>query len=88
MLLHQAIAYTTKVQVLLLNNLLTRTHREEMQEGDMVTPGFRFYPIEEELVSFYLGHKLEGTRPDIDQVIREVDIYAIEPWDLPGDIIL
>ena len=52
-----------------------------MQE---LPPGFRFFPVEEELVDFYLRNKLEGKREDIDCVIRVVDIYSIEPWDLPS----
>ncbi|XP_015880300.3 NAC domain-containing protein 90 [Ziziphus jujuba] len=50
-------------------------------------PGFRFYPTEEELVSFYLHSKLEGTREDLNQVMDRVipvlDIYDYNPWDLP-----
>ncbi|KAE8717053.1 NAC domain-containing protein 90 [Hibiscus syriacus] len=50
-------------------------------------PGFRFYPTEEELVSFYLHHKLEMERKDLnrlmDRVIPIVDIYEFNPWDLP-----
>lgn len=50
-------------------------------------PGFRFYPTEEELVSFYLYHKLEGGREDlngvVDQIIPVLDIYQFNPWDLP-----
>nr|GMD33353.1 NAC domain-containing protein 90-like [Ipomoea batatas] len=45
--------------------------------------GFRFYPTEEELVSFYLGNKLRGERPDIDLVIPVVNIYLHRPWELP-----
>lgn len=47
-------------------------------------PGFRFYPTEEELVSFYLHKKLEGTRPDLHRVIPVVPVYDIEPWNLPS----
>ncbi|KAF3439431.1 hypothetical protein FNV43_RR17709 [Rhamnella rubrinervis] len=50
---------------------------------DELPPGFRFYPTEEELVSFYLLNKLEGKRQQIDRVIKVVDIYNIEPWHLP-----
>lgn len=46
--------------------------------------GFRFYPTEEELVSFYLLNKLEGKRQEIDRVIKVVDIYNVEPSDLPS----
>ncbi|KAA8518551.1 hypothetical protein F0562_016025 [Nyssa sinensis] len=45
-------------------------------------PGFRFYPTEEELVSFYLHNKLEG-RQDLNRVIPVVNIYEFHPWDLP-----
>ncbi|CAA2966549.1 NAC domain-containing 90-like [Olea europaea subsp. europaea] len=51
---------------------------------DQVTPGFRFYPTEEELISFYLRNKLQETRVlDIDRVIPSVNIYDYNPWDLP-----
>ncbi|KAK3005624.1 hypothetical protein RJ639_015645 [Escallonia herrerae] len=47
-------------------------------------PGFRFYPTEEELISFYLHKKLEdGGRQDLDRVIPVVEIYEFNPWDLP-----
>ncbi|KAM5585072.1 NAC domain-containing protein 90-like [Rosa sericea] len=48
------------------------------------TTGFRFYPTEEELVSFYLLNKLESKSQDsIRRVIPDLDIYSIEPWELP-----
>ncbi|KAL3839302.1 hypothetical protein ACJIZ3_023893 [Penstemon smallii] len=50
---------------------------------DDLPPGYRFYPTEEEMVSFYLLHKLRGTRNDIDQVIPVLDIYHYNPWELP-----
>ncbi|XWS66632.1 hypothetical protein CRYUN_Cryun05aG0216700 [Craigia yunnanensis] len=50
-------------------------------------PGFRFYPTEEELVSFYLYNKLEGNREDLNHLMNRVipvaDIYELNPWDLP-----
>ncbi|KAF8044208.1 hypothetical protein BT93_A2251 [Corymbia citriodora subsp. variegata] len=56
-------------------------------------PGFRFFPTEEELVSFYLRNKLEGTRQAphglIHRVIPVLDIYEFHPSDLPqfaGDL--
>ena len=52
--------------------------------GATLTPGFRFYPTEEELISFYLQQKLHGGRPDIDRVIPVVYIYDYNPWDLPS----
>lgn len=52
-----------------------------------LTTGFRFYPTEEELVSFYLNNKLESKREDsIRRVIPDLDIYGIEPWDLPSTL--
>ncbi|XP_041025085.1 NAC domain-containing protein 90-like [Juglans microcarpa x Juglans regia] len=60
---------------------------------DDLPPGFRFYPTEEELISFYLHNKLEGSREDLnrvmDRVIPLLDIYESNPWDLPqfsGDL--
>ncbi|KAK9126338.1 hypothetical protein Scep_015184 [Stephania cephalantha] len=50
---------------------------------EYLPPGFRFYPTEEELISFYLQHKLQGTRPQLDRVIPVVDIYDLEPSHLP-----
>ncbi|KAF7818812.1 NAC domain-containing protein 90 [Senna tora] len=46
-------------------------------------PGYRFYPTEEELISFYLHNKLEGEREDMNRVIPVVDIYDYSPWQLP-----
>ncbi|KAI8013443.1 NAC domain-containing protein 90 [Camellia lanceoleosa] len=51
---------------------------------DDLPPGFRFYPTEEELVSFYLQNKLEGRRQqDLDRFIPVLYIYHFNPWDLP-----
>ncbi|EXC54712.1 NAC domain-containing protein 7 [Morus notabilis] len=46
-----------------------------------VPPGFRFHPTDEELVDYYLRRKIASRRFDLD-VIKEVDLYKIEPWDL------
>lgn len=46
-------------------------------------PGFRFYPSDEELVCFYLRHKVANQRVASGTLI-EVDLHAREPWDLPG----
>jgi len=50
-----------------------------------VPPGFRFYPTDEELVGYYLTKKVASKRIDLN-VIKDVDLYKIEPWDLQGDI--
>ncbi|KAK3010769.1 hypothetical protein RJ639_012883 [Escallonia herrerae] len=46
-----------------------------------VPPGFRFHPTDEELVDYYLRKKIASRNIDLD-VIRDVDLYKIEPWDL------
>ncbi|XP_038894880.1 NAC domain-containing protein 90-like [Benincasa hispida] len=46
-------------------------------------PGFRFYPTEEELVSFYLRHQLHTQLPEKHRVIPLLNIYDSKPWDLP-----
>ena len=48
-----------------------------------VPPGFRFHPTDEELVGYYLRKKVASQKIDLD-VIREIDLYRIEPWDLQG----
>lgn len=50
---------------------------------DMVMPGFRFHPTEEELIDFYLRRRVEGKRFNIE-LINLVDLYRYDPWDLPG----
>ncbi|VFQ81094.1 unnamed protein product [Cuscuta campestris] len=46
-----------------------------------VPPGFRFHPTEEELVGYYLNRKVNSLKFDLD-VIADVDLYRIEPWDI------
>ncbi|GMI64009.1 NAC 007, VASCULAR RELATED NAC-DOMAIN PROTEIN 4, EMBRYO DEFECTIVE 2749 [Hibiscus trionum] len=46
-----------------------------------VPPGFRFHPTDEELVDYYLRKKIASKKIDLD-VIKDVDLYKIEPWDL------
>lgn len=52
-----------------------------------VPPGFRFHPTDEELVGYYLRKKVASQKIDLD-VIRDIDLYRIEPWDLQGSSIL
>lgn len=54
-------------------------------QQQQLQPGFRFYPTEEELVSFYLHNKLQGLT-QLDTVIPVVPVYDLEPWHLPGII--
>ncbi|XP_068653649.1 protein BEARSKIN2-like [Aristolochia californica] len=46
-----------------------------------VPPGFRFHPTEEELLHYYLKKKITYQKFDLE-VIREVDLNKMEPWDL------
>ncbi|KAI3830120.1 hypothetical protein L1987_04254 [Smallanthus sonchifolius] len=57
-----------------------------MAGEEVVIPGFRFYPTEEELITFYLKHKIQGTHEllqDINRVIPQLHVYDFYPWDLP-----
>ncbi|KAL4311290.1 hypothetical protein GQ457_01G015900 [Hibiscus cannabinus] len=46
-----------------------------------VPPGFRFHPTDEELLHYYLTKKVSFEKFDME-VIREVDLNKMEPWDL------
>lgn len=50
-----------------------------------VPPGFRFHPTEEELVGYYLERKINSLKINLD-VIGELDLYKIEPWDIEGTL--
>lgn len=71
-------------------NLLARV-QYQMPEGmsisvngqSQVPPGFRFHPTEEELLQYYLKKKVSNERIDLD-VIRDVDLNKLEPWDIQG----
>lgn len=52
-----------------------------MNSFSNVPPGFRFHPTDEELVDYYLRKKIGSIKFDLD-VIKDVDLYKIEPWDL------
>lgn len=62
--------------------------RSDMEKGDdIMLPGFRFHPTDEELVGFYLNRKIQQKPPSIE-LIRQLDIYKYDPWDLPGKLLL
>ncbi|KAJ4952707.1 hypothetical protein NE237_029539 [Protea cynaroides] len=46
-----------------------------------VPPGFRFHPTDDELLHYYLKKKISFQKFDLE-VIREVDLNKMEPWDL------
>ncbi|KZV29177.1 transcription factor JUNGBRUNNEN 1 [Dorcoceras hygrometricum] len=52
------------------------------EDDDVPLPGFRFHPTDEELVGFYLRRKVEKRQLSIE-LIKQVDIYKYDPWDLP-----
>ncbi|KAI3452310.1 hypothetical protein Pfo_008975 [Paulownia fortunei] len=54
----------------------------EKSIDDFMLPGFRFHPTDEELVEFYLKRKLQQRHLPIE-LIKQVDIYKYDPWDLP-----
>ncbi|KAK1440123.1 hypothetical protein QVD17_05948 [Tagetes erecta] len=62
-------------------NCNTRTDLVD-EEDDVPLPGFRFHPLDEELVGFYLLRKVQK-KPIAIELIKEIDIYKYDPWDLP-----
>ncbi|KAG8078714.1 hypothetical protein GUJ93_ZPchr0007g4154 [Zizania palustris] len=56
---------------------------EDAHEDDLVMPGFRFHPTEEELIEFYLRRKVEGKRFNVE-LITFLDLYRHDPWELPA----
>ncbi|XP_028127248.1 NAC domain-containing protein 35-like isoform X2 [Camellia sinensis] len=55
----------------------------DQHDHDMVMPGFRFHPTEEELIEFYLRRKVEGKRFNVE-LITFLDLYRYDPWELPA----
>ncbi|KAF5457894.1 hypothetical protein F2P56_021968 [Juglans regia] len=45
-------------------------------------PGFRFHPTDQELVNHYLCRKC-ASLPLAVPIIREIDLYKFDPWQLP-----
>ncbi|XP_054801185.1 NAC domain-containing protein 35 [Prosopis cineraria] len=58
-------------------------NNDDHHQQDMVMPGFRFHPTEEELVEFYLRRKVEGKRFNVE-LITFLDLYRYDPWELPA----
>ncbi|KAF2291916.1 hypothetical protein GH714_036092 [Hevea brasiliensis] len=51
---------------------------------EVMLPGFRFHPTDEELVGFYLKRKIQQRPLSIEPIIiKQLDIYKYDPWDLP-----
>ncbi|GER29268.1 NAC domain containing protein 35 [Striga asiatica] len=65
------------------NNSNSMSVKQDEHENDIVMPGFRFHPTEEELIEFYLRRKVEGKRFNVD-IITFLDLYRYDPWELPA----
>ncbi|XP_047946992.1 NAC domain-containing protein 35 [Salvia hispanica] len=66
-----------------MNNQEDNRSKQDEHENDVVMPGFRFHPTEEELVEFYLRRKVEGKRFNVE-LITFLDLYRYDPWELPA----
>ncbi|XP_047309289.1 NAC domain-containing protein 79-like [Impatiens glandulifera] len=51
-------------------------------DGIVLLPGFRFHPMDEELITHYLSPKVID-RDFTAIAIGDVDLNQVEPWDLP-----
>ena len=67
----------------LMNSQRKKIVERAMEMESCVPPGFRFHPTEEELVGYYLKRKINALKIDLD-VIVDIDLYKIEPWDIQG----
>ncbi|CAN8284623.1 unnamed protein product [Cochlearia groenlandica] len=56
--------------------------KDHEEENETTLPGFRFHPTDEELLQFYLRRKIEN-KPIKFELIKQIDIYKFDPWDLP-----
>ncbi|XP_068649293.1 NAC domain-containing protein 35-like [Aristolochia californica] len=65
-----------------IDRAMSREDKDD-HELDVVMPGFRFHPTEEELVEFYLRRKVEGKRFNVE-LITFLDLYRYDPWELPA----
>ena len=52
-------------------------------DDENLPPGFRFHPMDEELVTYYLHQKVLDSSFSC-RAIAEADLNKCEPWDLPG----
>lgn len=54
--------------------------------SDILPPGFRFHPTDEELIIYYLTQKLSSSSNPLINIIADVNIYKFDPWELPGTL--
>ncbi|KAK7300173.1 hypothetical protein RJT34_11010 [Clitoria ternatea] len=71
---------TTHTQIMDVTKL--QNCDDDKKEDEVVLPGFRFHPTDEELVGFYLKRKVEN-KPLRIELIKQIDIYKYDPWDFP-----
>lgn len=55
---------------------------EEAQQQQLLPPGFRFHPTDEELITFYLLKKVLDSS-FAGRAIADIDLNKCEPWQLP-----
>ncbi|ONK77976.1 uncharacterized protein A4U43_C02F12900 [Asparagus officinalis] len=61
---------------------------DDLQRADPVLfqfPGFNFKPSDVDLVAFYLRRRISGGMTP-SNLVRDLDIYSTEPWNLPGGL--
>ncbi|GMJ05387.1 hypothetical protein like AT3G12910 [Hibiscus trionum] len=63
-------------------NVVQGVSDNKVVDEDVPLPGFRFHPTDEELLGFYLRRKVDN-KPLRIELIKQVDIYKFDPWDLP-----
>ncbi|KAK7410931.1 hypothetical protein VNO78_02167 [Psophocarpus tetragonolobus] len=63
-------------------NTQQREEQTRMKGEIELPPGFRFHPTDEELVNHYLCKKCAG-QPISVPIVKEVDLYKFDPWQLP-----
>lgn len=66
-------------------NMASANKPDHGYHEEAMLPGFRFHPTDEELVGFYLRRKVEK-KPLSIELIKQIDIYKYDPWDLPSTI--
>ncbi|KAK4770149.1 hypothetical protein SAY87_030681 [Trapa incisa] len=71
---------TTKMSYCNKNTKMEEEQAEAEDDLPVKLPGFRFHPTDEELLSFYLKRKVDKK---LVEVIKQIDIYKYDPWDLP-----
>ncbi|XP_062153034.1 transcription factor JUNGBRUNNEN 1-like [Alnus glutinosa] len=61
---------------------VSSSEKSDDKDNEAMLPGYRFHPTDEELIGFYLRRKVEK-KPIRIELIKQVDIYKYDPWDLP-----